>query len=62
MSKGITRKEAADILCVAYATYSGYENGNYNISEPTGEYIIKTIYRDVTGREFRGGANDNRRS
>jgi len=62
MRKGITRKEAADILCVAAGTYTAFENGNYNIGEATGDYIVETIYRDVTGREFRGGANDYRRS
>ena len=60
MKKGITQKEAAEILCVARTTYIGYEN-DYNIGEATGDYIVETIFRDVTGREFRGGANDYRR-
>jgi len=55
MRKGMTRKEAAEILCVAPRTYKAYENGNCNIGEATGDYIVETIYRDVTGREFRGG-------
>ena len=58
----MTKKKAAEILCVAYKTYTAYENGNCNIGEATGDYIVETIYRDVTGREFRGGANDYRRS
>ena len=58
--KGITQKEAAEILCVGYGTYAGYE-GNQHIGESAGDHIVETIYRDVTGREFRGGLNDYRR-
>jgi len=54
MKKGITQKEAAEILCVAKGTYHAYETGRYNINEPTGEYIVEAIFRDVKGREFRG--------
>ncbi len=61
MRKGLTQREAADILHVAYGTYVGYEN-TYNINEVVGDYIVETVFRDVTGREYKGGKNDNRRN
>lgn len=60
MRKGITQREAADILHVAYGTYVGYEN-EYKIGEAMKDYIVETIFKDVTGREFTGGENDYRR-
>jgi hypothetical protein len=41
-----------------YISGSNYENGCDNIGKATGEYIVETIFRDMTGREFRGGSTN----